>query len=254
VVDAPALVRELTERYLAHDGLSPSAYNEYLESPAAFFAKRVLRLHEPENRAIVVGNAVHAGAAVYLKLKDREVEDRVVAAQAELARSLSRSLLPRGDTFDALTRHARTSLSCALESEVLQRTAVAVEDAFSVKRTVLGKEIILKGKVDAVLQSDTGECIVDFKTSSKIDKKDAEKFQRQLAFYDLLLRENGHQTTSALIVQIGEDEVSEHTVLLNDDTRKELKDTLDRVLEELLTGTWRSGEASEYDDVLALFV
>ncbi|MDB5245168.1 MAG: helicase / ATP-dependent helicase PcrA [Parcubacteria group bacterium] len=250
---APALVRELTERYLAHDGLSPSAYNEYLASPATFFARRVLRLKEPESRAIVVGNAVHAAIAAYLRLKDGTPEDRAIAAHAELARCLTRSLLQRGDTFDALTRHSHTLLDSYLDSDLLGREPLAIEESFRVSRIIDGREILLKGKVDAVFKGDGGECIVDFKTSTTIDKKDQAKFERQLAFYDLLLQENGHNTTSALIIQVGEDGVTEHPVALTNETRNELKETLDVVLNEMLSGEWREGEPSEYDDLLELF-
>ncbi len=247
-VDAPELVRELTLRYLEHDGLSPSAYNEYLNSPPAFFARRVLRLSEPETRAIAVGNAVHAAVAAYLSA---ETEREEKAHQA-LSGSLARSLLPRGDTFDALARHARKSLDAYIGSPLLSREPVAIEEAFTTKRTIDGREVILKGKVDAVFKGEGGECIVDFKTSSTLDKK--ETYERQLAFYDLLLRENGHNPASALIVQIGEDKVAEHAVALTDATRAELSDTLEQVLAELMTGKWReSKEPSEYDGLLELF-
>jgi DNA helicase-2/ATP-dependent DNA helicase PcrA len=250
---ASVLVCELTQRYLANDGLSPSAYNEYLTSPATFFAKRVLRLKEPETRAAVVGNAVHAAIAMYLRLKDGSHEERAIAAHAELARSLTRSLLQRGDTFDSLTRHAHTLLDSYLGSDLLDREAVAIEEQFHINRTVDGREVLLKGKVDAVFKHDDGECIVDFKTSTTIDKKDQAKFERQLAFYDLLLRENGHPTTSALIIQVSEEAVTEHPVALTTETRGELLETLDSVLNELLSGEWREGEPSEYDDLLELF-
>jgi len=251
--DAPALVQELTLAYLTRDGLSPSAFNEYLVSPPEFFAKRVLRLREPETRALAVGNAVHAAIAEYLRTAGKDEDTRRASAYAELARSLKRSLLPRGDAFDALTRHARVSLDAYVASTLRERTTVAIEESFSVKREVSGHTIILKGKVDAVFVGTDGECIVDFKTSTSIDKKDQAKFERQLAFYDLVLRANGHKTTSALIVQVGEEDIQEHSVALTDATRKELEDTLAEVLTELVSGTWRTGESSEYDGLLTLF-
>jgi DNA helicase-2/ATP-dependent DNA helicase PcrA len=251
--NAPALVRELTLRYLTHDGLSPSAYNEYLASPACFFARRVLHLKEPENEAIVIGNAVHAGIAGYLSRKDEPEDDRVAAAHAELTRSLNRSLLPRTEAFDQMSRHARASLDSYLSSELLTREPVAIEEAFSVKRTVAGTEVLLRGKVDAVFKHDNGECIVDFKTSTSVTGK-KEAFERQLAFYDLLLRANDHETTSALIIQVSEKDVTEHPVELSDATRAELLSTLDEVLTELITGKWRAAtEASDYDGLLSCF-
>ncbi len=252
-VDAPKLVCELTKRYLTHDGLSPSALNEYLVSPPEFFAKRVLRLREPENRAIVVGNAVHAAIAAYLRLNTEASSAREAAAYAELERSLARSLLPRNETFAELVRHTRASLASYLASALLTREPVAIEETFSLKRLVDGTEVVLKGKVDAVFKGEKGECIVDFKTSSQVAKKDKEKFERQLAFYDLILRANGHETTEALIIQVGEEEVTEHPIDLTVETRAELERTLDEVLSELLSGTWRTGEPSSYDDLLALF-
>jgi DNA helicase-2/ATP-dependent DNA helicase PcrA len=252
VTEPSALVRELTLSYLTRDGLSPSALNEYLESPPAFFAKRVLRLREPETRAIVVGNAVHAAIARYLQTKG-DAKDREDAARAELGRSLARSLLPRGDTFDQMARHARKCLESYLGSDLLTLVPVAIEEDFRVTRMLAGTELLLKGKVDAVFTGEKGECIVDFKTASNIDKKDHQKFERQLAFYDLLLRENSHETTSALILQVGEEEVTEHPIALTDATRAELAATLDTVLAELVSGKWRAGEASEYDDLLLLF-
>jgi DNA helicase-2/ATP-dependent DNA helicase PcrA len=250
-VEAPELVRDLTCAYLAHEGLSPSAFNEYLEFPATFFAKRVLRLREPESRAIVLGNAVHAAIAAYLKASAQPEEERESLARAELARSFRKSLLPRGDTFSQLERQARTCLDSYLSSDLLAREPVAIEESFRIERSVDGHSVLLKGKVDAVFRGDGGECIVDFKTSSTIDKKDQEKFERQLAFYDLLLRENGHHTTSALIIQVG-DEIVEHPVALNEDTRSSLTTCLDEVIEELLSGKWRQGEPGPYDDLLAL--
>ncbi len=252
-VPPSALVCELTERYLTHDGLSPSALNEYLESPAAFFAKRVLRLREPETRAIVVGNAVHAAIAAYLRAKGSETAEREDLARAELSRTLTKSLLPRGDTFEQMARHAHNCLDSYLGSELLGREAVAIEEDFSVSRTVAGKEVLLKGKVDAVFKGEQGECITDFKTASSINKKDHAKYERQLAFYDLVLRANKHETTSAVIIQVGEEKVEEHPIALTDETREQLTTTLDAVLTELLTGKWRAGEPSEYDDLLALF-
>ncbi|HEY0947892.1 MAG TPA: ATP-dependent DNA helicase [Candidatus Paceibacterota bacterium] len=252
VVDAPKLVCELTLAYLAHEGLSPSAFNEYLESPATFFAKRVLRLREPENRSIVLGNAVHAAIAAYLRAKDAPEEEREAAAYGELARSFRKSLLPRGDTFAALERQARTCLAAYLSSDLLMREAVAVEETFRLERTVGAHQLLLKGKVDAVFKGERGECIVDFKTSSTIDKKDQEKFERQIAFYDMLLRNNGHHTEDGLIIQVG-DEITEYPVALNGETRTSFEACLKDVLEELVSGKWREGEPSPYDDLLGLF-
>lgn len=251
-VEAPALIRELTMRYLAHDGISPSAYNEYLESPPTFFAKRVLRLSEPETRAIAVGNAVHAGVAEYLRL-GVDVADRADAARAALARSFLRSLLPRGDAFDALVTHGGDLLEQALADSFFDAEALAVEETFAVSKKVAGVEVKLKGKLDALVRLPEGECIIDFKTTRNLTKEEKEKFGRQIAFYDLLLRGNGHEPVSGRIVQLTEEGLDEHAVVLTDTMRDELFATLEEVLSELLSGHWREGAPSDYDALLALF-
>lgn len=259
VTDAPELVRELTCRYLEQDGLSPSAFNEYLASPPTFFAKRVLRLKEPETEALAIGISVHAAIAGYLKAKGREgtsEDDRIAAAYAELERSLARSLLPRTSAFEAVRTLARNCVASYLESELLSREVVAVEETYQLARTVEGKEIVLKGKADAVFKDAAhpgGVCIVDFKTSSTLTGK-KEEFARQLAFYDLLLRADGHNPTSALIIQVGQDGVSEHPVELTEEVRASFAADLDAVLHELISGTWRAGEQSPFDDLLKLFI
>jgi DNA helicase-2/ATP-dependent DNA helicase PcrA len=249
----PALVRDLTGEYLAHDGLSPSAYNEYLASPPTFFAKRVLRLAEPETRAIAVGNAVHAALAAYLNTHGAEEDARRGAARAELSRAFARSLLPRGDTFDALVRHGRSLLAAALDAPFFAAVPLAVEETFRITRRLPGREVVLKGKLDALVETAAGACIVDFKTSSTISREDRARFERQIAFYDLVLRGNGHASVSGKIVQITEDGVKEHAFPLTDALRAELAETLDTVLAELIAGTWRPGASSDYDALLALF-
>jgi len=245
-IDASTLVCDLTKTFLTDEGLSPSALKEYLESPACFFAKRVLRLREPETQAITIGNAVHEGIAAFLKSKEEG------AGYAALERSLRRSLLPRNAAFDHLARDARARLAAYLAHDGRHDEVVAIEETFTLTYPVAGEAVLLRGKVDAVFSGADGECIVDFKTASAIRAHD-EEYRHQLAFYDLLLRANGHETRSAKIVQVSADAVVEHPVSLTDETRAAFKALLDEVIEELLSGKWRKGEPTPYDDVLKLF-
>ena len=239
-------VRALTKTYLTEEGLSPSALKEYLESPACFFAKRVLRLREPESNAIAIGNAVHEGIAAFLKDKDE------VAAHAALERCLAKSLLPRNAAFEHLAKDARARLRTYISHTTTLTEASAIEKTYILTRTIEGEDVLLRGKVDAVFTTKNGECIVDFKTSSSIRAHD-EEYRHQLAFYDLLLSANGHTPQSAAIVQVGADAVTEHKVPLTEETRTEFITLLDEVIRELLSGDWRKGEPTLYDDVLRLF-
>ncbi|KND51038.1 MAG: DNA helicase II / ATP-dependent DNA helicase PcrA [Parcubacteria bacterium C7867-007] len=245
-VNASKLVCELVQEFLTKDGLSPSAMNEYLESPSTFFARRVLRLHEPEAPATAIGIAVHAGIAAYLETKSEE------EAEAALARCLKKSLLPRNAAYNRVVEHAQNSLASYIAHEGTLKEVVAIEKGFSVTKEIAGHSIKLQGKVDAIFSTPAGECIVDFKTSSDVHIKD-EKHARQLAFYDLLLRSGGHNTTHASIVQVSPEDVTEYPIPLTDDIRTQLATTLEEVIQELWSGAWRKGEPSEYDDLLKLF-
>ncbi len=245
-VRAPDLVRALTLQYLTEDGLSPSALAEYLDSPASFFARRVLRLSEPETPAITIGVSVHAGIAEYLK---SENEDTALAA---LEGCLAQSTLPRTAAFEQSATDARRRLHAYLLSAKTHLPVVATEKTYTTSREIAGTSIQLTGKVDAVFEVASGERITDFKTSTQV-RGHEEQYELQLAFYDFLLRANGHAPTEACITQVLADEVVEHAVPLNEETRAQFLETLDAVSAELLTGEWREGKASDYDSLLKLF-
>ncbi|KND49735.1 MAG: DNA helicase II / ATP-dependent DNA helicase PcrA [Parcubacteria bacterium C7867-008] len=245
-INTSQLVCELVREFLTRDGLSPSAMNEYLESPSTFFARRVLRLHEPEAPATAIGIAVHAGIAAYLETKS------VDTAEGALARCLKKSLLPRNAAYNRVVEHAQKSLASYIAHTGTLTESIAIEKGFSITKEITGHSVILQGKVDAIFNTPSGECIVDFKTSSDVHIKD-EKHTRQLAFYDLLLRAGGHDTTQATIVQVSPEDVTEYPIPLTDETRNDLTTVLEEVIDELWNGEWRKGEPSEYDDLLKLF-
>ncbi len=160
-------------------------------------------------------------------------------------------MLPRNAAYERIVEHSRQSLASYLALDAIPETA-AIEKVFTLTREFAGESIKLQGKIDAVFETQGGERIIDFKTSSDIHIKD-EKYARQLAFYDLLLRANGHAPTGAAIIQVGTEGVKEYPVPLDDETREDLLATLEAVMGELLTGTWREGEPSDYDGLLELF-
>ncbi|HEX8591157.1 MAG TPA: ATP-dependent DNA helicase [Candidatus Paceibacterota bacterium] len=252
-VNAPELVCELTLRYLTDKGLAPSSYNEYLKSPPAFFAKYVLGLREPQTRAMVAGTAVHAGIAAYLRVPEAPQGERLRLAAAELSRTFQHSLLPRGDTFDALTRHASLSLNAYLASESVVREVLDIEKDFKSEYQIGDMKIKLGGRVDAVFKGATGDCIVDFKTTGTIDAKKKAEYGRQLAFYDYLLKQNGRHASEGLIIQISEDRVVEHPYPLTNELREAFATELDTVIRELISGNWRTGDPCDYDNLLELF-
>ncbi len=247
-VDAPALVVELTRSYLLGEGLSPSALADYLESPATFFARRVLHLKEPEQARMLIGTSVHAGIAA-LMAENGTRED----AYAALAATLHRSLMPRTSAFDQAGDDARARLEAFITVRAEFGTATAIEKSYRTTRLVAGETVNLSGKVDAVLERDGRATIVDFKTSTTV-KEDDPKFALQLAFYEYLLRENGENPSGVSIIQVRPDGVDEVPIPLGPEVHEQFAQDLDAALGEMLSGKWRaSKEPGEYDDLLKLF-
>lgn len=248
-IDAPELVRTLTREYLRGEGLSPSALQEYLESPSTFFARRVLRLKEPEQTSMVIGTAVHAGIAAFLETSD---ENR---AHLALEAALMRSLLPRDQVYDDACRNARARLTAYIGNTSELGIPVAIEKTYRLSREFAGETVNLSGKIDALLDRAGKQRVVDFKTSTTVRGKE-ESYVLQLAFYDYLLRENGEHPTGACIVQVRIDGVEEFPIPLTEESRAGFQATLEEAVPELLSGKWRVGTATEpslYDDLLKLF-
>ncbi len=247
-VSVPELIVRLTREYLAGEGLSPSALADYLESPATFFARRVLHLKEPEQARMLIGTAVHAGIAALIA-EDGTAE----AARKALEATLHRSLMPRTSAFDQAGDDARQRLEAYIEVRDQFGTATAIEETYRAVRTVVGEEVHVSGKVDAVLLRDGRKTIVDFKTSSTVKEEDP-KFALQLAFYDYLLRENKETPSGVSIIQVRTDGVDEVPIPLSKEMHEAFETQLDEALGEMLSGAWRPAkEPSEYDDLLDLF-
>lgn len=247
-VNAPELVRLLTLEYLQGEGLSPSALQDYLTSPALFFAKRVLHLKEPEQARMLIGTSVHAGIAAYLA----EGGTKELAHRA-LQSAFNRSLMPRTSAYDQAVDDAVLRLEAFLNNRDGLGEAHAVEMAYRTQKEFAGVLVNLSGKVDAVLKRDGQLRIVDFKTSSTV-KGHEEDFVLQLAFYDFLLRANNEVPSGASIIQVRPDGVDEYPIPLTEDARAAFLVSLEEAVPEMLSGAWRTpSEATEYDDLLKLF-
>ncbi len=246
--DAPELVRLLTKEYLQGEGLSPSALQDYLTSPALFFAKRVLHLKEPEQARMLIGTSVHAGIAAFL-----EEEGTEESALQALHSAFNRSLMPRTSAYDQAVEDATLRLKMFIQGREGLGNAHAIEAAYRTQKEFEGVLVNLSGKVDAVLERDGQLRIVDFKTSSSV-KGHEEDFVLQLAFYDFLLRANDEAPAGASIVQVRTDGIDEFPVPLDTDARAAFMLSLEEAVPEMLSGVWRKpSEPSEYDDLLKLF-
>ncbi len=244
-VSAPEKVRALIERYLETEGLSPSAVNEYLESPATFFARRVLRIQEPPTAPLVYGNALHAALAAALSGASEE------DALATLARSFDRSLLPRDATFEKLKRDARAAFAAALPELSALGAPEHIEKAFSLTRVVEGAPVTFGGKIDVVFKNGGALVVADFKTGSSVSAKN-EGYARQLALYAAMLAANKEPVAGAELLGISDAGIKQVLVPVGEAEQEAALADVDTVVRELRSLTWRRGAPSAYDALLAL--
>ncbi len=244
-VSTPKVVKEVVEVFLSRKGLSPSSVNEYLDSPATFFVRRVLRLHEPPIPALVYGNAVHASIAELLAGASIDDAERILYA------SFNNSLLPRDGKFQNLQKDAHDALVACAQSLKELGEVLYIEKAFSLIQSYSDGDVVLGGKVDAVFKTAKGLCVVDFKTGSSVSAKN-DGYARQLALYASLLESNGEDVTEGALVQISPKGMKKVPVPIESDERKVALADVDTVVAELRSGQWRRGEVSEYDVVLEL--
>ncbi len=244
-IRASELVRTLTHEYLSSGRLSPSAINEYLESPATFFARRVLRVSEPPAGALVYGTAVHAALAAYF------LKESADAVRNAFERVFARSLLTRDATFEKLRSEAWSAFLAAQGALDTLGENVHVEYAASASREVDGELVQFGGKIDAVFRTNDGLVLADFKTGSSVSAKN-ESYTRQLALYAQMLSDMQEGVDRALLLGISEAGLKEVQVPIGKAEREKALSEFDDVVRELRSGEWRTGSASEYDAVLAL--
>lgn len=244
-VSAPEKIRSLVEQYLATEGLSPSAVNEYLESPATFFARRVLRIHEPPTAPLVYGNAMHAALAAALGGASSD------EAGAELERVFARSLLQRDATFEKLRAEAHKAFAAVLPELAALGEPEHIEKSFAMTRDVDGAPVTLAGKIDAVLKRDGALVVADFKTGSSVSAKN-EGYARQLALYAAMLEANKELVAAGELLGISDGGIKQVPVPVGQAEREAALADLDSVVRELRSGEWRRGAASDYDALLSL--
>jgi len=239
------VIRTLIEQYLETESLSPSAVNDYLESPALFFARRVLRIQEPPAAPLIYGNAIHAALAA--ALHGAGEEESYVA----LERAFAHSLLPRDATFEKLRSEAREALTAVLHELASLGTPTHIEKSFSLTRAIDGMPVTLAGKVDAVFTDGGRLFVTDFKTGSDVSAKNA-GYARQLALYAALLQANKEPVAGGILLGISREGIKKVPVPVEKGEQEAALAEVDAVVRELRSGRWRRGSASDYDALLKL--
>lgn len=177
-------------------GLNISALNNYLECPKKYLYKNLIRIPDVYSTNLIFGSIVHRALELFFKDVDKEgkiLPENVLLEKFEI--TLKKNMLSLSEE-EKIRQRGRKLLSdyydeykddwvCKTKTEVGSERTFELED----KQT-----ITLNGKIDKIEYLDNayeGEVnLIDYKTGkpfSEKSKEDKANYERQIAFYHLLL-------------------------------------------------------------------
>lgn len=186
----------LCRAFLAQ-GLSPTAFNNYLQCPWKYFYVNLLRIPEAENKFMLFGTAIHTALKAYADRRTRGEDMPMSYAIEVFDRSLARAPLSERDIDELKVKGSRalsawwkehqSSWPSKTESELAVEATVPLKD---------GTPLTVRGKLDRLDPLPGGMfSVIDYKTGKVKSRnalmgetKDSDgNYYRQLVFYRLLL-------------------------------------------------------------------
>ncbi len=207
----------LRRAFLAQ-GLSPTAFNNYLQCPWKYFYVNLLRIPEAENKFMLFGTSIHTALKAYADRRTRGEDMPMSYAIEVFDRSLSRAPLSERDIEELKVKGSRALSAWWKEHQsswpVKTESELAVEATIELKN---GTPLTVRGKLDRLDPLSGGVySVVDYKTGKPKSRnalmgetKDSDgNYYRQLVFYRLLLErtEPSREITEGIIEFVEPDE------------------------------------------------
>lgn len=190
---------------LLNSGLSVTALNHFLEDPKIFLTESVLRLPQAPSVSAEKGNAMHSAMESVWRAGTHD-ESKITSLIVEAVNThLEKSFLPTGDKESIREElvEAAPQVATSLREHFSQNksavfTEYSCQTEFTTKVEGESVDILLRGKLDAVIENGERVSVFDYKTRQAMSeaavrgetKGSAGNYFRQLVFYTLLLR--GH--------------------------------------------------------------
>ncbi|MDD5318352.1 MAG: ATP-dependent DNA helicase [Candidatus Pacebacteria bacterium] len=177
-------------------GLSVTALNHFLKCPSEFLYKSILKLPEAPSPSAEKGIAMHLAFDRVWRSKDKGIENIQSIIDKTVEESLKRSFLP------SFEREA----VCQELLEVSPAIANSLASHFALQGRIFTehwceahyKNILLHGKLDAIVDTEDETLVFDYKTRGKMSANEIKgltknsngNYFRQLVFYRLLIEED----------------------------------------------------------------
>ena len=179
-------------------GLSPTAFNNYLSCPWKYFYVNLLRIPQSENKHMLYGTAVHTALHQYAIARSRGEDIGPSGLIAAFERSLLRTPLSTRE-IEELREKGKKSLPAWWEAQhdawpTHTQSELSVS-AFLPYADAPDGKLLVRGALDRVDEMPGGVRVIDYKTGkprSRNELMGATKnadgdYYRQLTFYKLLL-------------------------------------------------------------------
>jgi DNA helicase II / ATP-dependent DNA helicase PcrA len=188
---------EYAKRTLMESGLSVTALNHFMECPSKFIYRSVLRMPELPNPNAEKGNAMHKAFDRIWRLTDKSASAIEETITSTVEEHLAESYLPsyeKEKVKEELFKNAplvAASLHGHFNMEGKHFVESWTEMTFSGEQA----NILIRGKLDAIVDAKTSIAVFDYKTKGKMSvneikgetKNSDGNYFRQLSFYKLLL-------------------------------------------------------------------
>lgn len=230
-------------------GLSPTAYNNYLECPWHYFYVNLLRIPEAENKFMLYGTVIHAALKRYADGRNDGEDIGAEGLYAAFERMLERSPLTDRDITELKTKGKRSlSLWHQEQSASWPERTEAEQSIEAYLPLPDGERLLIRGALDRVDPVPGGVRVIDYKTGKPRSRnelqgktKDADgNYYRQLTFYKVLLRstESPKNMVEGVIEFVEPDEknrIRTEVFEIEDEEVEELQKNIQKAAEDIQT-------------------
>jgi DNA helicase-2/ATP-dependent DNA helicase PcrA len=250
---------EYAKSELLERGLSVTALNHFLECPARFLFKSILRLPEATSATAEKGIAMHAAFNNIWKVEEKGRTEECItkmiegSARESVGRSYLRAFEKEAIIKDLIKVAPIVAHSLYPHFHAQGEVKTETWNECETKTVYDGKEITipLHGKLDTVIETDRDFLIFDYKTMKKMSDKEIKgetansdgKYFRQLVFYKMLLRSHAEKSGKGIVpslVFLTPDEKGNCDIRTLDISDKDIDDVRTHI-RDLVKNVW-SGE------------
>lgn len=173
--------------------LSVSQIETFLKCPLDFYYRYVLNVPEPPSAAAKYGEAVHAAIElINTSLKDK-TDLSLEQVETELLEVLDTAVYDSALLKERMQRQALASLKRFYQKYYQGAALMPAYVELPFRATLKEEKLTIRGRIDAVFETENGAEIRDYKTSTTIDSEDKAKRRAggsdQLTLYALIWQE-----------------------------------------------------------------